>query len=76
MQIKGGSNNVTLLIFGSFQAVVLYHVHEYVQALSVLETLYQNIEPIDEVFVSYLVYSYDGLFSSFPSISAFVSCRE
>ncbi|WOK91615.1 CCR4-NOT transcription complex subunit 10 isoform X1 [Canna indica] len=29
-------------------AIILYHVHEYAHALSVLETLYQNIEPIDE----------------------------
>ncbi|XP_065012418.1 uncharacterized protein LOC135641187 isoform X2 [Musa acuminata AAA Group] len=29
-------------------AVVLYHVHEYAHALSVLEKLFQNIEPVDE----------------------------
>ncbi|XP_020103099.1 CCR4-NOT transcription complex subunit 10-like isoform X1 [Ananas comosus] len=29
-------------------AVILYHLHDYGQALSVLNSLYQNIEPIDE----------------------------
>ncbi|KAG1327921.1 CCR4-NOT transcription complex subunit 10 [Cocos nucifera] len=29
-------------------AVILYHLHEYALALSVLEPLYQNIEPINE----------------------------
>ncbi|XP_010250204.1 PREDICTED: CCR4-NOT transcription complex subunit 10-B-like [Nelumbo nucifera] len=29
-------------------AVILFHLHEYANALSVLESLYQNIEPIDE----------------------------
>ncbi|KAF8407156.1 hypothetical protein HHK36_006282 [Tetracentron sinense] len=29
-------------------AVVLFHLHEYTNAVSVLEPLYQNIEPIDE----------------------------
>lgn len=29
-------------------AVILFHLHEYTNALSVLEPLYQNIEPIDE----------------------------
>ncbi|XP_042480221.1 CCR4-NOT transcription complex subunit 10-like [Macadamia integrifolia] len=29
-------------------AVILFHLHEYSNALSVLEPLYQNIEPIDE----------------------------
>ncbi|KAG6471123.1 CCR4-NOT transcription complex subunit 10-like isoform X1 [Zingiber officinale] len=29
-------------------AIILYHIHEYSQSLSVLEKLYQNIEPIEE----------------------------
>ncbi|XP_010241578.1 PREDICTED: CCR4-NOT transcription complex subunit 10-like [Nelumbo nucifera] len=29
-------------------AVILFHLHEYANALQVLEALYQNIEPIDE----------------------------
>ncbi|CAI0542767.1 unnamed protein product [Linum tenue] len=29
-------------------AIIWYHLHEYTKALSVLETLYHNIEPIDE----------------------------
>ncbi|RVW27518.1 hypothetical protein CK203_052206 [Vitis vinifera] len=29
-------------------AIVWFHLHEYGKALSVLESLYQNIEPIDE----------------------------
>ncbi|KAG1363963.1 putative CCR4-NOT transcription complex subunit 10 [Cocos nucifera] len=29
-------------------AVILYHLHDYANALSVLEPLYQNLEPIDE----------------------------
>lgn len=33
------------------QAVILYHLHDYGQALSVLNSLYQNIEPIDEVLI-------------------------
>jgi hypothetical protein len=31
------------------QAVVLFHLYQFSAALSVLEPLYQNIEPIDEV---------------------------
>ena len=31
------------------QAIVWFHLHEYGKALSVLESLYQNIGPIDEV---------------------------
>lgn len=31
------------------QAVILYHLHDYESALSVLDPLYRNIEPIDEV---------------------------
>ncbi|MBA0817044.1 hypothetical protein Gohar_001640, partial [Gossypium harknessii] len=29
-------------------AVIWFHLHEYAKALSVLEPLYKNIEPIDE----------------------------
>ncbi|KAK1316859.1 hypothetical protein QJS10_CPA05g01388 [Acorus calamus] len=29
-------------------AIILFHLHDYANALSVLETLYQKIEPIDE----------------------------
>jgi hypothetical protein len=31
------------------QAVIYYHLQQFATALSVLEPLYQNIEPIDEV---------------------------
>ncbi|XP_020270663.1 CCR4-NOT transcription complex subunit 10-like isoform X2 [Asparagus officinalis] len=29
-------------------AIILYHLHEYARAFSILEPLYQNIDPIDE----------------------------
>ncbi|XP_024980153.1 CCR4-NOT transcription complex subunit 10-B isoform X2 [Cynara cardunculus var. scolymus] len=32
----------------SLKAVILYHLHEYEKCFSILERLYQNIEPIDE----------------------------
>lgn len=52
-----------LLHFGELQAVVLYHVHEYAHALFLLVTLYQNIEPIDEVSsLSHLMYPCDLFF--------------
>lgn len=31
------------------QAVIWYHLHEYTKTLSILEPLYQNIEPLDQV---------------------------
>ncbi|XP_042977640.1 CCR4-NOT transcription complex subunit 10-like isoform X4 [Carya illinoinensis] len=34
--------------------VIWFHLHEYAKALSVLEPLYQNIEPIDEDILSYM----------------------
>ena len=43
------SANLTLKL----QAVVLFHLHQFSAALSVLEPLYQNIEPIDEVGTLY-----------------------
>lgn len=63
-----------LLHFGELQAVVLYHVHEYARALFLLETLYQNIEPIDEVSsLSHLMCPCDVLFFF---NQWFVPCRE
>jgi hypothetical protein len=35
----------------NLQAVILYHLHDYESALSVLDPLFQNIEPIDEVIL-------------------------
>ncbi|KAF9615214.1 hypothetical protein IFM89_022476 [Coptis chinensis] len=35
-------------------AVVLFHLQEYANALSILEQLYQNIEPIDETIALYI----------------------
>lgn len=32
-----------------FQALVLYHLHEYPSALAILEKLYETIDDIDEV---------------------------
>ncbi|XP_042474341.1 CCR4-NOT transcription complex subunit 10-like [Zingiber officinale] len=29
-------------------AIILYHIHEYAQSLSVLKKLFQNIKPIEE----------------------------
>jgi len=34
------------------QAVILYHLHDYESALSVLDPLYRNIEPMDEVLLA------------------------
>ena len=33
-------------------AVILYHLHDYESALSVLDPLYRNIEPMDEVLLA------------------------
>ncbi|KAG6472817.1 hypothetical protein ZIOFF_070295 [Zingiber officinale] len=33
---------------GDAKAIILYHIHEYAQSLSVLKKLFQNIEPIEE----------------------------
>ncbi|KAK1323354.1 hypothetical protein QJS10_CPA02g00227 [Acorus calamus] len=35
-------------------AIVLFHLHDYAKALSVLETLYQNIEPIEETIALHI----------------------
>lgn len=37
------------------QAVILYHLHDYAHALSVLEPLFQNIGPIEEVLCILLI---------------------
>ncbi|KAI3790297.1 hypothetical protein L2E82_03242 [Cichorium intybus] len=38
--------DVSVIMFNI--AVILYHLHEYEKSFSILERLYQNIEPIDE----------------------------
>ncbi|XP_073004163.1 uncharacterized protein [Typha latifolia] len=38
--------DTSIVTFNS--AVIFYHLHDYAHAISVLEPLYQNIEPIDE----------------------------
>ncbi|CAM8888985.1 unnamed protein product [Rhodiola kirilowii] len=35
-------------------ALIWYHLHEYAKALSILEPLYQNIEPIDESIAKHI----------------------
>ncbi|KAJ3693417.1 hypothetical protein LUZ60_008897 [Juncus effusus] len=54
-QISGSNNGIPVLadefdtsVITLNIALVLYHMHEYGAALSILEPLYQNIEPIDE----------------------------
>ena len=41
-----------------FQALIMYHLQRYAAAMSILEPLYRNIEPIDEVcgFFNYVVF--------------------
>ncbi|XVF34598.1 hypothetical protein REPUB_Repub18cG0072400 [Reevesia pubescens] len=63
---KGGgitaSNSASIIYTDEFDtsvaalniAVIWFHLHEYAKALSVLEPLYQNIEPIDEDVLNYL----------------------
>ncbi|KAI4335677.1 hypothetical protein L6164_014304 [Bauhinia variegata] len=51
-----GANSTTMMYTDEFDssvatlniAIVWFHLHEYAKTLSVLEPLYQNIEPIDE----------------------------
>uniref|UniRef100_A0A8R7UEP8 CCR4-NOT transcription complex subunit 10 n=1 Tax=Triticum urartu TaxID=4572 RepID=A0A8R7UEP8_TRIUA len=45
----GDEFDTTIITFNT--ALILYHLHDYESALSVLEPLYRNIEPIDEVFL-------------------------
>ncbi|XP_062194772.1 uncharacterized protein LOC133897952 [Phragmites australis] len=42
----GDEFDTTIITFNT--AVILYHLHDYESALSVLDPLYRNIEPIDE----------------------------
>ncbi|RCV10917.1 hypothetical protein SETIT_2G146300v2 [Setaria italica] len=42
----GDEFDTTIITFN--MAVILYHLHDYESALSVLDPLYRNIEPIDE----------------------------
>ncbi|XP_048529624.1 CCR4-NOT transcription complex subunit 10-like [Triticum urartu] len=42
----GDEFDTTIITFNT--ALILYHLHDYESALSVLEPLYRNIEPIDE----------------------------
>ncbi|KAF8656508.1 hypothetical protein HU200_060677 [Digitaria exilis] len=42
----GDEFDTTIIAFNT--AVILYHLHDYESALSVLDPLYRNIEPIDE----------------------------
>lgn len=44
--ISADDFDVSVIMFNI--AVVLYHLHEYEKCFSILERLYQNIEPIDE----------------------------
>lgn len=39
------------MMYGWLQAVMLYHLQKYAAAMSVLEPLFRNIEPIDEACV-------------------------
>ncbi|KAJ1288535.1 hypothetical protein BS78_02G096400 [Paspalum vaginatum] len=52
----GDEFDTTIITFN--MAVILYHIHNYESALSVLDPLYRNIEPIDEttaLHVSFLL---------------------
>ncbi|KAL5677161.1 hypothetical protein ACJX0J_013292, partial [Zea mays] len=42
----GDEFDTTIITFN--MAVILYHLHDYESALSVLDPLYRNIEPMDE----------------------------
>uniref|UniRef100_A0A0D9XB97 CCR4-NOT transcription complex subunit 10 n=1 Tax=Leersia perrieri TaxID=77586 RepID=A0A0D9XB97_9ORYZ len=42
----GDEFDTTIIAFNT--AVILYHLHDYESALSILDPLYRNIEPIDE----------------------------
>ncbi|XP_006665031.1 CCR4-NOT transcription complex subunit 10 [Oryza brachyantha] len=42
----GDEFDTTIITFNT--AVILYHLHDYESALSILDPLYRNIEPIDE----------------------------
>ncbi|KAL7601044.1 hypothetical protein Lser_V15G23933 [Lactuca serriola] len=44
--ISADDFDVSVIMFNI--AVILYHLHEYEKSFSILERLYQNIEPIDE----------------------------
>ncbi|KAJ9557964.1 hypothetical protein OSB04_012578 [Centaurea solstitialis] len=44
--ISADDFDVSVIMFNI--AVVLYHLHEYEKCFSILERLYQNIEPLDE----------------------------
>ncbi|KAK9060709.1 hypothetical protein SSX86_021415 [Deinandra increscens subsp. villosa] len=44
--ISADNFDVSVMMFNI--AVILYHLHEYERCFSILERLYQNIEPIDE----------------------------
>lgn len=41
--------NVNLNHYVLFQALIWFHLHEYAKSFSILDALYQNIEPIDVV---------------------------
>ncbi|KAK7274124.1 hypothetical protein RIF29_15200 [Crotalaria pallida] len=54
-----GANNTTTMFTDEFDssvailniAIIWFHLHDYAKTLSVLEPLFQNIEPIDEALL-------------------------
>lgn len=42
---------LVLMFIGLLQAVTWFHLHQYTKSLSILEPLFQNIEPLDEVCI-------------------------
>jgi hypothetical protein len=47
--VKSINLTYILWVFLCLQAVMMYHLQQYADGMSVLEPLYRNIEPIDEV---------------------------
>jgi len=50
----GDEFDTTIITFNT--AVILYHLHDYESALTVLDPLYRNIEPIDETTALHLCF--------------------
>nr|CAB3452942.1 unnamed protein product [Digitaria exilis] len=70
----GDEFDTTIITFNT--AVILYHLHDYESALSVLDPLYRNIEPIDEDVIQYLERSFGVPNTTNPNENASIAQQQ
>ncbi|XP_047307910.1 CCR4-NOT transcription complex subunit 10 [Impatiens glandulifera] len=84
-QVEAGSNSGTKGVTGSKAtnlqagsvlmlniAVILFHLHEYAKACTILDTLYQKIEPVDESTALHICLLFLDVLLALPDLSKFI----